>query len=506
MTGKDNIRRTYTKESGGRAFVLFLLFAIAIYNLCTAGITAFAAVCLLPVLGIFTILAFKYKMFLFYTLMIVNYFLMYAQRCDILFLPTSLHTELIEILLIAVAFIDSKEFKLEYMGNVMLIALLIWVGFCCIEFFNDICGLGMNFMIWFTGIRLMAFQLLYAFIIFCLYISNPTKINKFLILFAALSLFAVYWTWKQKNIGFNDYENRFLITARRTHFVNGIMRYFSVFSDAANFGINMASTSVVFCILTISTKIKIYRILFAITAIGCLWAMFASGTRTAIFCFIAGISVYIFLSKSFKIAIPVTIVFALFVFILAFTKIGEGNNMIRRMRTAFDPNDASKGVRDINKEALAKYMKDAPWGVGIGVEAADVAPYHKLKIMMYIPPDSEYVYIWVRTGIIGITVFIISTLMMFLGACWIVFFRLKSPTARGIGAAFTCAFISLHLGGYANQVLMQFPNIILFYGGLSIVYILPKIEDEWNIWEAKELAKQEERKRLRLEKKRASRV
>ena len=69
-----------------------------------------------------------------------------------------------------------------------------------------------------------------------------------------------------------------------------------------------------------------------------------------------------------------------------------------------------------------------------------------------------------------------------------------------------CAFVSIQLGGYGNQVLMQFPNCLLFYGGLTIVYILPFIENEWIEYENKQLAIQEEKKRLKLEKKRASRV
>ena len=53
---------------------------------------------------------------------------------------------------------------------------------------------------------------------------------------------------------------------------------------------------------------------------------------------------------------------------------------------------------------------------------------------------------------------------------------------------------------------MQFPNGLLFFGGLSIVYVLPFMENEWNEYEAKEIAKQEEKERLKLEKKKASRV
>ena len=126
--------------------------------------------------------------------------------------------------------------------------------------------------------------------------------------------------------------------------------------------------------------------------------------------------------------------------------------------------------------------------------------------MAKVPPDSEFVFIWIHTGIIGITVFLCCMGLMLFGACRIVFFVLKSPSLRGIGAGFCCAFGSQLVGGYGNQVLLQFPNCLTFYGGLAIVYILPFIEDEWIAHEKEQLAIEEEKKRLKLEKKKASRV
>ena len=85
-------------------------------------------------------------------------------------------------------------------------------------------------------------------------------------------------------------------------------------------------------------------------------------------------------------------------------------------------------------------------------------------------------------------------------------FKLNNKSLMGIGAGLCGAFVAIQLGGYANQILMQFPNCVSFYGGLSIVYILPYLEPEWVKFEEQRLAKQTERKRLRLEKKLASRV
>ncbi|MBQ6379504.1 MAG: O-antigen ligase family protein [Prevotella sp.] len=498
----------YTHENGGRVLLLFLLFLLAIYEFITAGFPAFAVVCLLPFLVLFVYVAFTWRMFTFWVLIFVNYFIqMHGINPPG---PMSLYNEILQIILLAIAIIDTRQNPhFERVGNVMLLSLVVWCSFCTIEILNDTCGLGINIGAWYTGARMMAFQLLYIFLVFSIYISSPEILKKYLIVWALLSLFSAIWTWKQQNIGLTPAENSFLYgRGRPTHIIQGgtLIRYFSTFSDAANYGCNAAASAVAFLIIGITTKIKWERWLFIIIALLVIKSMFASGTRTAIFCMAGGFAVYLVLSKSIKIAIPAAIVGALFFIFLAFTNIANGNQQIRRMRSAFNKSDASTKVRDINQETMRKYMQDAPWGIGLGMGYKEVPANNKYNLMATIPPDSEYVYIWLRTGRIGITLFIIITLMMFGGACRIVLFRLKSKSLMGIGGGLCSAFVAIQLGGYANQVLMQFPNGLIFYGGLTIVYLLPYIEPEWIKYENNLLAKQEEKKRLKLEKKLASRV
>ena len=424
-------------------------------------------------------------------------------------LPMSLPNEMLQLLLLAIAIIDARQTpNFDRAINAMLLALIIWCGFCTIQVLNDTCNLGIDFGRWYTGARLMAFQILYIFLVFTVYISSPEVLMRYIKIWALLSLFTVYWTWKQQYIGFTVAENAWMQTrGRSTHILNAgtLTRYFSTFSDAANYGCNAAASTVAFILFGITSRIKKDRLLFLATGILVFWGMFASGTRTAIFCVAAGFIVYIFLSKSFKIAIPFTVVFAISAFLLVFTTIGQGNQQIRRMRSAFNKDDASANVRDINKEAIRKYIKDAPWGIGIGM-GYNVPANNKYAKLATIPPDSEYVNIWIKTGPIGITIFIATTLLMLAGACSTVFFKLKSRSLMGIGAGFCCAFVSIQLGGYANQVLMQFPNCLIFYGGLAIVYVLPYIEPEWIKYEEKKLAIEAEKRRLKLEKKLAKRV
>ncbi len=501
---------TYSRNNGGRVLLLFLLFLLALYQLAHSGFPAFAVVCLIPLIIVAVYFAFRWKMLTFWILFFVNYFIQMKDVGTHVPLPMSLPNEMLQILLLAIAIIDARENPhFEKCANLMFFTLIIWCLFCTIEVFNDTCDLGINISSWYSGARMMAFQLMYIFLVYSIYISSPHILQEYLIIWGVLALFSVVWVWKQKEYGFTTTENIWLETrGRSTHILNAgtLIRYFSTFSDAANYGCNAAATAAAFIIFAITTKLKKFRLFYLIVSVLVIWGMFQSGTRTAIFCLAAGLMVYIVLSKSVKIAVPFSIVFVFFALILVFTKIGDGNQQIHRMRSAFNKDDASANVRDINQAAIKKYLADAPWGIGLSVGYGNVPSNNKYNRLSNIPPDSEYVFIWVHTGIIGISLFLIITAIMLTGACCIVLFRLKSKSLIGIGAGFCAAFTSIQLGGYGNQVLMQFPNCLIFYGGLAIVYILPYLEPAWIEHENKLLTEKAEKERIKLEKKLASRV
>ena len=499
----------YTTENRGRVLLLFLLFLLAIYEFVSAGFSNFAIICTLPFVILYIYVIFRWRMFTFWTLIVVNYFLQMKNISESLPIPMSLPNEMLELVLIAIAIIDARQDShFNRALNLMLLAIMIWGGLCFLEVFNDTCNLGIDVGAWFAGARLLALQLVWILLVFSIYVSSPKILMTYLKLWALLSLFSAIWTYKQINFGMTDAEKLWMETrGRTTHILQAgtLIRYFSTFSDAANYGCNAAAAATAFIIFGITNKFKKAKIFFILIAIAVIWGMFQSGTRTAIFCLGAGLVVYIFLSKSVKIAVPFSIVFGIFTFLLVFTTIGQGNQQIRRMRSAFDKNDASANVRDINKEAMKKYLKDAPWGIGIGV-GGNVPANNKFSKLSTIPPDSEYVNIWKLTGTIGVSVFAFSNILIFIGGCLIVLFRLQNKTLIGIGAGFCCAFVAINLGGYANQVLYQYPNGMIFYGGMAIVYILPYLEPEWEEYEKKLIGQMEEKKRLKLEKKLASRV
>lgn len=339
-------------------------------------------------------------------------------------------------------------------------------------------------------------------------IGTPDNIMKFLRIWAYLTIAATIWVWRQKTFGWDDAESYWLFAkgGARTHIIGGSIRYFSFFTDAANFGCGMGASAVAFYILGITTKLRKDKLLFLATGLCSTYSFFMSGTRSGLLCFLVGIAFYVIISKSFKIAIPVAFLGGAFFFILAFTQIGENNMQIRRMRSAFNPEDRSANVRDINKAALSKYLKEAPFGMGFNVDESKVPANHKYKVVYETANDSTYVFLWQRVGIVGAIIFGIINGLILLGGCIIVLTRLKNKACIGISAAFCCAFIAIQAGGYTNHILLQYPNIFLYYGGMSIVYLLPTMENAFGEYEKTNYMKQEERKQLKLAKKLAKRV
>ena len=69
---KDYI--SYSRENGGRVLLLFLLFLLSLYSLINSGINEMAMYLALPFSIIFVYLAFSYRMFAFWLLFLINYF------------------------------------------------------------------------------------------------------------------------------------------------------------------------------------------------------------------------------------------------------------------------------------------------------------------------------------------------------------------------------------------------------------------------------------------------
>ena len=497
---------SYAENHGGRVALLFLLFLLALYNFSVMGITGFALVCMIPAGLLGLALAIKYQEALFWFIFFMNYFVMGLSRYGYIPVPITMVT-LVPQLLLLMSFVVIPRPKKNSMLTIMLLAIIIWTLYLAIQVFNQTCSLPVNIGAWLQNMNFYAFYFIIAYVLVSKIINTPETIMRFLRIWACFAIVAAFWAWRQKTFGWDTTEWRWLVSgAMRTHIVGGSIRYFSFFSDAANFGCSIAASAVTFFIVALNAKTRKDKWLFWIAFAFSTYGFFASGTRTALVCFIAGVFIYTLLSKSFKLTLFVIIAGGLFVSFLAFTNIGNGNMQIRRMRSAFNKDDASLNVRDINKAALKKYLQDAPFGMGINIDETSIPANNKFKVVYQTSNDSTYVFFWQRTGIVGVYVFAFMNILIFIGGAYITLFRLKNKTCRSIASAFTCAILAINVGGYANHILLQYPNILIFYGGMAIVYLLPAIEGDFEVYVAKLTAKEKERKHLKLEKKLQSRV
>jgi hypothetical protein len=285
-------------------------------------------------------------------------------------------------------------------------------------------------------------------------------------IFILIAAIKGYW---QKNHGFNQQELYFLYTlgGYRTHIIWSGIRYFSFFSDAANYGVHSAMGLTTFAISALFVRSKWMKIYFAFIAVAAAYSIGISGTRSAMAIPLAGLVMYALISKNIKnIILSIIVLGAVFCF-FNFTNIGEGNQYIRKMRSAFHPTeDASYLLRVENRKRMKELMADRPFGYGVGLSKG--ARFEPKELMPY-PPDSWLVSVWVETGIVGLVLYLAVHGALFACCAWILLFKIKSKRLRGLLAAWLCMNAGFFVAAYANDV-MQYPNSIVVYTGFALCF------------------------------------
>jgi positive regulator of sigma E activity len=198
-----------------------------------------------------------------------------------------------------------------------------------------------------------------------------------------------------------------------------------------------------------------------------------SGTRSAVAVPLGALITVAALSHNLKITVS-TVIFMIFLyFFFSFTQIGDGNQYIRKMRSAFHPSeDPSYIVRVQNREKIKTLMINKPIGYGLGLSKPGL---YKSKERMPYPPDSFLVSIWVETGYIGLALFLAVHLLFFIWAAWVLLFKVKSKRVRGLITAWLGMAVGFFISAYVNDV-MQYPNPIVVYTGFALCIAAPYID------------------------------
>lgn len=217
--------------------------------------------------------------------------------------------------------------------NVYTCITLVWLLYCIINIGNGITG-EFYMEAWLRILRPWALYPILTCIILSIHCNRYTFIHYFLILWGIMTLLAAAKGYCQKNKGFDSTELSWLWAyGARTHFIHSGIRYFSFFTDAGLFGASMGLSCTVFTLTFFYTKNLFLRLFYLIVGMAGFYGLLISGTRSAIAVPIAGLGLFLFLSKSWKIGIISFILLAGGIGMLKYTKIGENNKLIRRMRT-----------------------------------------------------------------------------------------------------------------------------------------------------------------------------
>ncbi|WP_128547085.1 O-antigen ligase family protein [Larkinella soli] len=375
--------------------------------------------------------------------------------------PVGIAIDAIVGLTLMSTFLNGKRMQWERLKKPAFFLILIWFIYNVLELFNPEAPYRPA---WFLHIRSFSWNWLLVAIIV---LVNPIQRKDIKILVNSWlfwSVLAAFWAFKQQYVGLTAGEQAWLDNGNaKTHVLFGQLRSFSFYSDAAQFGAEMAGVTLVSIIRIFEEKNWLSKALFFVLALVFFWGYAVSGTRSALFVLLAGFPFYLLLKRDFvKLLIGVCAALPL-LFLLMYTSVGSSNYQVQRMRSAVTPmNDPSFLLRLENQRKIAAHLERLPFGAGIGTSADGGARFSPWHWAAQIAPDSWYVELWMETGRVGLTLYL-CMLAAFIGVGAYHVLRLKDPWLVKIMFAFLAEFFGIAVMGYSNPVLGQFPTSSLIY-------------------------------------------
>jgi hypothetical protein len=310
-----------------------------------------------------------------------------------------------------------------------------------------------------------------------LFIDNVRKLDVFFTIWGVFSILASLKGIIQVTLGPDPWEQLWLSTsAGQTHIIWGQLRAFSFMTDAGQFGANQAYSAVMAVIVAFSEKKRGRRLFFLLVAVLGFTGMFLSGTRGAISIPLAGFAFFFILRKSGIIMISGTVLLVFVFIFFKYTYIGQDNTFIRRMRSAFNPNDPSLQVRLENQRKLSIYLATRPFGGGIGTAGVKAKAFLPDAFLSSIATDSWYVLIWAEQGIVGLALHLFILLFILIKSSYRIMFRIRDPVLKLKMAALASGMMGVMVASYGNAVLGTMPTSLLIYTSMALMLNTKKLD------------------------------
>jgi len=372
---------------------------------------------------------------------------------------------------LGVFFGTSKEDR-QRMNNPLSWMMLIWFGYTVLELVNPEVR---SRAAWFFAVRGLSVYFVLAVPLVFILANQRKDLYNFLRIYILLTFVVALWGFKQKYLGVDGAEKAWLDAgASSTHILHGRLRVFSFLSDAGQFGALMAHALIITLVMGLGEKLIWKKIVYIILAIIFFISLAISGSRGPLIVVFAGMGMYLLLIQNFRLLVfGAALAIGAFVF-LKFTSIGSGIYELQRLRTALDPNDASFQVRLENQKMLRGYLASRPLGGGIGAGGSWGQRFAPNSFLAEVPYDSWYVKVWVETGVIGLSLYIILII------CHLVYgyFYLRrspDPEVRMRLIALYTGYFGLAVGSYGNQIYGQSPISTIIVFSLCFIFMAPNL-------------------------------
>ncbi|WP_435624551.1 hypothetical protein [Flagellimonas sp.] len=456
---------------------ILLILSIAItagHLTATKGLVAGLAIIVLPFAALYMGALFVNPRIGIITILIFNFFVLGIGR----YIPMTwgLLMDGLMVLMYLALFFKAFRIKVpwERANSQLTLLVTIWFGYAVLQIVNPE---AVSIAAWFYAMRGLAlYQWLFVPLVFMLF-NKEKDLHLFFVIWGVLSVLATMKGMQQLIFGVDSYEQAWLDAGGDvTHILFGKLRIFSFYSDAGQFGASQGHTGVVFGVLALFAKNRKFQIFCGIVAMAGLLGMMISGTRGAIAVPAMGGVMFILVRKHIpSIVLGVIAGIGVFVF-FKYTTIGNDNDQIRRMRTAFDPNDASLEMRRINQAKLKGYLATRPLGGGIGSTGNWGKRFSPNTFLANTATDSWFVAVWADTGIVGLYLHLFILFFILITGAYNCMFKIRDDWLKGQITALVCGMAGIMLASYGNGVFGQFPTCILMYTGMVFIFISPKLD------------------------------
>ena len=357
--------------------------------------------------------------------------------------------------------------------NLFVYCLAIWALYCVLQLANP---QAKSLLAWFYASRGLAFYSALLLPVIFLIFNTRSDMKWFINCWFIFSILLGLYGAKQYWIGLFPFEQTWLNHhGYLTHILWGkFTRMFSFASDANQFGICQAHCAIVATIFAFSEKSKKRKFFYVITALISYYGMIISGTRGAMIVPGVGALLYLLLSRNRKIIITGAILSAGIYVFLAHTFILNDIGAVSRMRSVFNSSqDQSYIVRMENRALLDVYMRDKPFGGGIGSAGNWGNRFSPNTFLAEFETDGMYVRIYAETGIVGFYLYILLygiIILKMIAISW----KLKDPRLRVIAGGLTCGVVGIMASNYGADNSVGLPTSIVLMWSLAIVYMTQK--------------------------------